>query len=89
MAFWRFFEIGGEAVVGMIAVLACGLCVVAYLIEKFRPKSAQKELTSHDLLTKFRDLHSGGELSDEEFRTIKTALASELQEELKGKGEML
>ena len=39
------------------------------------------------MLTKFRDLHSKGELSDEEFRTIKTKLADQLRAELKDTDE--
>jgi hypothetical protein len=34
------------------------------------------------LLTKFRDLHARGGLSDDEYRTIKTKLATQLQTEL-------
>ena len=34
-----------------------------------------------------RELHSQGELSDEEFRTIKTNLATQLQDELNDNGE--
>ena len=36
------------------------------------------------MMSKFRDLHAEGGLSDEEFRTIKTKLAGELKSELKG-----
>jgi hypothetical protein len=35
------------------------------------------------MMSKFRELHAEGGLSDEEFRTIKTKLASELKAELK------
>jgi len=37
---------------------------------------------SSELMTKFRDLHARGGLSDEEYRTIKTKLAAKLQIEL-------
>jgi hypothetical protein len=36
---------------------------------------------------KFRELHSQGVLSDAEFRTIKTALTVQLQQELKVNNE--
>ncbi|MEM1303919.1 MAG: SHOCT domain-containing protein [Planctomycetota bacterium] len=36
---------------------------------------------AHNSLSKFRELHARGTLSDEEYRTIKTKLASELQAE--------
>ena len=36
-----------------------------------------------ELLTKFRELHGRGTLSDDEYRTIKTTLARQLNTELK------
>jgi uncharacterized membrane protein len=61
--------------------------VAYYVIGKIRPKPAQKERKASQWLSKFRELHSQGELSDEEFRTIKTTLAAQLQDELKDNGE--
>lgn len=83
----RIWELGLEWVVIWVAALACAGSVAAYLITKVRPKTVQQELTTNELLTKFRDLHYEGELTDEEFRTIKTALASELERELKDNAE--
>lgn len=37
-------------------------------------------------LSKFRDLHARGGISDEEFRTIKTKLASDLKSDLSDNG---
>jgi len=36
-----------------------------------------------ELLTNFREMHSKGELTDEEFRTIKAKLSIKLKEELR------
>lgn len=83
----RLIENGAEQLVIWVAVLAILLCVAIYAIGKVRGKPAQPELKASELMTKFRDLHSRGELSDAEFRTIKTTLASQLQDELKDKGE--
>jgi len=44
--------------------------------------SAGDRLSASELLTKFRDLHSQGGLSDGEYRTIKTKLATQLGSEL-------
>lgn len=83
----RFWESWPELTVLWFAVLAILVAVAWYVIDKIRPKTVQKEPKASQWLSKFRDLHSRGELSDEEFRTIKTTLAAQLQDELKGNGE--
>lgn len=65
-----------------LAVLASLIVVTAYLLSKIRTKTIQREPTASELLSKFRDLHSRGELTDEEFRTIKTTLAAQLHEKV-------
>ena len=70
-----------------IAGLAMLTAVAVYVIGKVRAMPSQHELTDSELISKFRDSHSRGELSDEEFRTIKTTLETRLREELKDDGE--
>jgi hypothetical protein len=65
------------------AVLAVLVAVGIYVAGKVRHKAVQKEPPASELLTKFREMHSRGVLSDEEFRTIKTTLTERLQNELK------
>jgi uncharacterized membrane protein len=76
-----------EELVLWIAGLAVLLAVVIYVIDKLRATPVQHEPTASQLLSKFRESHSRGELSDEEFRTIKTTLEARLREELKDDGE--
>jgi uncharacterized membrane protein len=83
----RFWEMGVPQLVLGIVVLLILLKVANYVIEKIRPKPAQKEHNTRQLLLKFSEMHSKGVLSDEEFRTIKTNLESQLQDELKDNGE--
>ena len=71
----------------LLGVLALMVAVASYVIRKIRAKSVQHELTASELLSKFRESRRRGELTDAEFRTIKTALAERLQEELKDDGE--
>lgn len=66
---------------------AIAIAVAAYVIGKIRAEPTQQEPEASELMSKFRDLHSEGVLSDSEFRTIKTALSARLQEELKDNGE--
>ena len=83
----RLLEAGAEFLVLWAAILASLVAVAIYVIKKVRDKAVQKEPTASELLSKFRELHSRGGLSDAEFRTIKTTLAAQLQEELKDNGE--
>ena len=76
----------GELVV-WIAVLAALVVVAIYVIGKVRASPAQHEPATSQLISKFRELHSRGKLSDAEFRTIKTTLGTQLREELKDNGE--
>jgi hypothetical protein len=75
-----------ELVIGL-AVIAAMVAVGVYVSKKIRAESVQQEPTASDLLSKFRDLHSQGDLSDLEFRTIRTTLAARLTEELKDNDE--
>ena len=77
-----------ELVLGL-AVLAILIAVAVYIIAKIRPHPAQHEHETHELMAKFRELHSRGGLSDEEYRTIKGSFTEQLRRELNdddGKG---
>ncbi len=69
------------------AIFLVLLAIATYAVLKIRAEAAQSEPPSSEMLSKFRELHVEGDLSDEEFRTIKTALAEQLQDELKNTGE--
>ena len=70
-----------------VTALAVLVAVGAYVLGKIRPKPIQKERQASQWLLKCRELHSRGELSDEEYRTIKTNLASQPQDGLRDNGE--
>lgn len=84
---FRIFEDPIAELVIWAALGAIVIALAAYVIGKIRAEPAQNEPEASDLISKFRDLHSRGELSDAEFRTIKTTLAGRLEEELKDSGE--
>lgn len=56
-----------------------------YLISKVRSNLHDREASPTEFISNFRELHSQGKLSDEEYRTIKTMLGARLQAELKEK----
>ena len=70
-------------VVILLAVLAAMIVVGIYLVRRFRGGAEEGHPSASDLMTNFGELHSQGELSDQEYRTIKTLLAARMQEELK------
>jgi len=51
-------------------------------LRKWRGSSADDQLDHGELLTKFRDMHLQGGLSDDEYRTIKTKLATRFDAKL-------
>jgi len=63
----------------IIALLALAITVM----RRWRGGSADDQPSANELLTKFRELHSRGGLSDTEYRTIKTKLATQIEIELK------
>jgi uncharacterized membrane protein len=62
----------------IFALLALAVAVV----RRWRGGSADDQPSSSELLTKFRDLHVRGTLSEDEYRTIKTKLATQLEAKL-------
>ena len=83
----RSWEVEAGWLVLWIAVLAVLVAIAWYFIGKTRPKTLQKERPANEWLAKYRELHSQGGLSDEEFRTIKTKLSQQLQDELNHNGK--
>ena len=71
----------------LFASMSVVLLVGAFILLKFRNRIKDKGTDTGELLTNFREMHSRGDLSDEEYRTIKTQLAARFQDELKDSGQ--
>jgi uncharacterized membrane protein len=74
----------------MILWVTLLLVVVAigwYILGKFRDRDENDQDQSSNLLSNYRDLHSQGDLSDVEYRKIKSVLATKLRGELNDSGE--
>ena len=71
----------------MLAAILVLAAIGISIMRRFRGGAGDDGPDASKLLTKFRDLHAKGDLSDEEFRTIKTKLAGQLQEELNDNDE--
>lgn len=72
----------------IFALLAGGIALVrryrehGSLLERWSGRTAQDADDPGALLTKFRELHSRGTLSDGEYRTIRTKLAAQIHANL-------
>ena len=66
------------AIILFTAVVAL-VAVGAYAVSKWRDAIDDDTNTASELLTNFREMHSRGDLTDEEFRTIKTRLSYKLK----------
>ena len=56
-------------------------------LRRWRGGAFDAQPKTSELLTKFRELHGRGSLSDDEYRTIKTKLARAIDAELKDNDE--
>jgi hypothetical protein len=62
-------------ILGLLALAIAGL-------RRWRGDAADDQPSASELLTKFRELHARGGLSDHEYRTIKAKLATEVDSKL-------
>jgi uncharacterized membrane protein len=71
-----------------LALFAMLVTVGVFILARIRRmfQEAEQPVTS-DLMSNFRELYSQGELSDEEYQSIKNKLANRMQRELKDAGE--
>lgn len=86
---WSDRAFGLVTAIFWFALIFALLAVVVTLARRYRQRgsilgklhdnSSQDEDDPSQLLSKFRDLHSRGTLSDKEYRTIKSKLASQIQ----------
>jgi len=78
----EFLESSRSLAIVSFATVVLLIAAGAYVVSKFRDVAEDDRLDANQMLTNFREMHSRGELSDEEFRNIKSKLAQQLREEL-------
>jgi preprotein translocase subunit SecG len=66
----------------LLAAIFALMAIVLAVARRYRGRAAEDKLDRHQMMSNFRDLYDRGGLSDEEFRTIKAKLASELKAEV-------
>ena len=71
-----------QAALWFAAIFA--LSALAFVVlRRWRGSAYDAQPEASELLTKFRELHGRGSLCDDEYRTIKTKLAAQLDAKLK------
>jgi uncharacterized membrane protein len=66
-----------------VAVLSIVSCIAIYVVKRIREDNeADDEATSNQMLTRFRGMHDDGEITQTEFKRIKSVLGGRLQQEL-------
>jgi uncharacterized membrane protein len=65
-----------------VAIGVVLLAIGFFIIRRFPKSAGDDKLATSDMMDAFRDLHDRGQLSDDEYRSIKTKLAARLKEEL-------
>ena len=71
----------GRAVIWVTVFLVVSV-IGWFVVLRFRDISGDDNPTSNELLTNFRDLHHEGDISEQEYRTIKTVLRTRVEDEL-------
>lgn len=79
-------EVAELAILGSVLAILTAVAAI-YVMRRVRSEETKSEPHASQLMAKFRQMHSEGVLSDEEFRTIKTTLTARFQEELKDSGQ--
>jgi hypothetical protein len=70
----------------LVAGFVILMLIAYYGMRKFRDHIGRDDAGTQEVLANFEEIHQRGTLSDEEYRTIKTALRGRLEQELKDKG---
>ena len=61
-----------------------GLVIIGVLVvQRFRGGAADKGTSANELLANFQEMQSRGDISDADYRKIKSVLRADLQSELK------
>jgi hypothetical protein len=84
---WDFLRSSTAQLTLGVAAVAILAAIGIYVVGRVKSSFREDGITTNELLTNFRDLHSQGELTDGEYRTIKATLSARLQEELKDSGK--
>jgi uncharacterized membrane protein len=72
----------GHLVVGL-GVLLVLLIIAGLVVQRFRGGAANKGLTASELMSNFQEMRKRGDISDLDYRKIKSVLGEQLQGDAK------
>lgn len=81
---WSMLHAVAAPAAALIAALLTGALVLRWVLARCRSDDGEGRGSLDELRTKLRELHAGGGLSDEEYRTIETKLADGLPPDING-----
>ncbi len=84
---WDFLHTSTAQLVLGFSAVAILVAIGIYVAGRVKSSVREDGITTNEMLTNFRELHSQGELSDGEYRTIKAMLSARLQEEIRESGK--
>lgn len=84
---WEFIRTPVAQTVIWSAILAALVLIGVFVVAKFRESAVRSAPVTSDLLSSFREMQQQGDLSETEFRTIKTKLGATLQDQLTDSGD--
>ncbi len=70
--------------VGGLVIL---LLVAFYVVRRLRGHTGEDESVTHEVITNFQEMHDEGDISDDEYRKLKTVLDRNLRRELNDTGD--
>ena len=80
--FQEFLNSTQAQVVTGLTILLVLLVVAYYIVQRFRDQSDDDQPGANEMLTNFREMREQGDISEFEFRRLKTVLGDQLKEEL-------
>jgi len=69
--------------VALLAASLLGLALVVHFLRNWRDNSDGDQESGQAMLSKFREMHSRGELTNDEFRKIKTDISTRIRDAAK------
>jgi uncharacterized membrane protein len=67
-----------------VAILLGLVIVAALVVQRFRGSAAGKGAEPAELLTNFQEMRERGDISDADYRRIKSVLGDKIQDDLRG-----
>jgi len=86
-SFWELASSDWARLAGGILVMLLLTATGWHVLERLRDSTADDRPAASDLLTNLSQLKGEGAVSEEEYRTIKTALETRLQQEISDKND--